>query len=129
MCREQWGSQRVAEKAGFVLAREYTMYANQPVAEHATDLSLAAWQEHAAFFDRPLRFFTRRSGVLGMRAAAAWAMVGEHAQALALLHRLVDIGYITPTRRAWFEQHWEFESLHTYPGWPEFLTRLGPAPP
>lgn len=124
-----WGSQRVAEKAGFALARDYVMYANQPVAEHAADLSPAEWQAHAEFFDRAFTILTRHSAVQGIEAAVAWAQAGAPDRAQAILHRLVDLGYFTPAHRAALAQSWGLQPLHTTPGWPVFLARLAPPAP
>ena len=120
-----WGSQRVAEKVGLVLTREYDNYANTPVAEHAGDLTPEEWRAHAAFFAAAQATLTRHSGLLGLRAAAAWAVAGDPDRALATLARLVDAGALLPEWRAELEQEWEWETLRADPRWPALLARLG----
>lgn len=121
------GSQRVAEKVGFVPAREYTSYANEPVAEHAGDLTPDEWQAQAAFFAAAQATLARHSGLLGLRAAAAWAVAGDPDRAFATLARLIDAGALPPGWRAELEQEWEWETLRVDPRWPGLLARTDTA--
>jgi len=117
------GSQRVAEKVGFGLAREYVQYANSPVAENPDDLAPAEWQAEAEFFEHAFGILSQHGAYMAWRAALARAVAGEHGEALILLHRAADSGALPPGWDAWLQESWELQSLRTDPDWPALLAR------
>lgn len=117
------GSQALAEKVGFELADVYVQYANSAVAENPDDLTPAEWQAQAEFFERASEMLSQHARWMAWRAAKARAVVGEHAQALALLHRLAESGAMPSRWVGWLQDGWEFASLRREPGWPALLAR------
>jgi GNAT superfamily N-acetyltransferase len=118
-----YGSQRVAEKVGFGLAREDMQYANSPVAENPDDLAPAEWQAEAEFFEQAFSVLNRHSAYMAWRAALARAAAGEHGEALRLLHRAADSGALPPGWDAWLRESWELQTVRTDSGWPALLAR------
>jgi RimJ/RimL family protein N-acetyltransferase len=109
------GSRAVAEKVGFAVDQEYFAYSSVLPAESAADMTLDEYEEWANHYER----FIAADYAYGYDAAAAWALAGDPARALAHLQTLLDHGW--KDKPEWLERDWPFASLR---GMPEFETMV-----
>lgn len=98
------GSRAVAEKVGFVKARDYFACSSVLPAENAGDLTPAEYQDWAEHYEKALVGNLQYA----YRAAEAWAMAGDTRRALANLSRLAANW---DGRPEWLEDNWRFDSL------------------
>jgi GNAT superfamily N-acetyltransferase len=121
------GSRRTAERLGFELAREYTMYyflfdqASHVLNEAWNSLEAGRYREAAGFCDQILTLAGEPPPHAAYLAARAWAGLGDRDRALAHLRTAADQGWASAdsTRRAQ-----EFEGLRDTPEWAAVLERI-----
>ncbi len=121
------GSLRTAEKLGFELAREYTMYyflfdqASHLLNEAWNSLEASRHQEAAGFCEQVLALADEPPPHAAYLAARAWAGLGDRDRALAHLRTAAEQGWASAdsTRHAQ-----EFEGLHGTPEWAAVLERI-----
>jgi GNAT superfamily N-acetyltransferase len=121
------GSLRTAEKLGFELAREYTMYyflfdqVSHLLNEAWNSLEAGRYREAAGFCDKALALSDEPPLHAAYLAARAWAGLGDRDSALTHLRTAAEQGWasVDSTRHAQ-----EFEGLHGTPEWSAVLERI-----
>jgi RimJ/RimL family protein N-acetyltransferase len=109
------GSYRVAEWVGFERERDYAVWSAGLPAENAGDLSPEQWRQWAHYYERAPEQHA-------LDAACCWALSGNAATALALLHRQLDQDWRPDLGR--LRQSWIFAGLHGEPAWQAFIRRV-----
>jgi GNAT superfamily N-acetyltransferase len=121
------GSLRTAEKLGFELTREYTMYyflfdqASHLLNEAWNSLEAGRYREAAGFCDQITALAGEPPPHASYLAARAWAGLGDRDRALVHLRTAAEQGwaFATSIRRAQ-----EFEGLHERPDWAAVLQQI-----
>lgn len=112
------GSIAVAEKVGFVKDYAYSAYSHTLPAENAADLTPAEYADWAKHYERFIPLNPR----FALRAAEAWAMAGERAQALANLQRFSASNGLVSVE--WLVNNWRLASLRGEPVYDALLAQL-----